>query len=333
MDPSAADGIPRLKIRVPQIERLCSNEKSLDRETKAHLRMVFDKFLELVQEDRSLFESSQYKTTKTFSPIELEGICCLLSQWGKERPIGMLRGDIRLLRDHLRQKHSELRSSDAHWATCWNYIEDLEGIRGAVNTATMTKPRTSARHQLARPQQTPPKSATKRGRKPAVSDDDDDFRPSATAKRAAGSGRRAKLAAPRASTNVSSYTINPDLDVFETQRIDLPRPTAPGVNKDLTTHSAHQNPRAHETDQMGLSAGDSSSSSPWDSDEEREQIARRAARSQVAGKAPVASMGGGQFDQTARKRALKDLGGNANAARDLDAKKARVMATRVKHED
>ena len=333
MDPSAADGIPRLKIRVRQIERLCSNDKSLDRQTKSHLRMVFDKFLELVQVDRALFESSQYKTTKTFSPIELEGICCLLSQWGAQRPTGMLRGDIRLLRDHLRQKHSELRSSDAHWATCWNYIEELEVIRGALDTATVTKPRSLAPRQNTRPQQTPKNSATKRGRNPALSDeDDDDFRPSATAKRAAGSGRRAKLIAPRASTNISSYAINPDLGVLETEQPGVPRSTAPGVHKDLATHSAHQNPRAHEIDQMGLSAGDSSSSSPWDSDDEREQIARRAARGQVAVKAPVASMGGGQFDQTARKRALMDLGGNANAARDLDAKKARVMATRVKQE-
>ena len=195
-------------------------------------------------------------------------------------------------------------------ATCWNYIEDLEVIRGALDTATVTKPRSLAPSQITRPQQTPKNTATKRGRKPALSDeDDDDFRPSATAKRAAGSGRRAKLTAPRTSTNVSSYAVNPDLGVFETEQPGAPRSTAPGVHKDFATHSTHQSSRAHETDQMGLSAGEGSSSSPWDSDEEREQIARRAARGQAAVKAPVASMGGGQFDQTARKRALMDLGG------------------------
>lgn len=319
MDPSASDGIPRLKIRVPQIEKLCSNEKSLDRKTKSHLRMVFDKFLELVNEDRSLFESSRYKTTKTFSPIELEGICCLLSQWGEQRPIGMLRGDIRLFRDHLRQRHSELRSSDPHWATCWNYIDDLESIRGAVDGGTMTKPRRIGQRtneptanrprtigpqtipisQLASTQQTPQNTAAKRGRKPAGSDDDEDFRPSATTKRTMGSGRRSKATAPRATNTMPSYAINPD-------------------------------PLAFETEQVGLSAADSSDSSPWDSDDERKKAERRAQRAPIAQKAPTAPMGG---IQPARKRALMDLGGNSNTARDLEAKKARVMATRVKQEE
>ena len=60
MYPSAPNGVPKLKTRVPQIEKLCSDGESLDRKTKAHLRMVFDRFLELVMEDSSLFESSTY---------------------------------------------------------------------------------------------------------------------------------------------------------------------------------------------------------------------------------------------------------------------------------
>ena len=292
MFPSASNGFPKLKIRVPQIERLCADQNSLDKKTKSHLRMVFDKFLELVMEDRSLFESSRYRHTKTFSPIELTAICCLLSQWGEQRPIGMLRGDIRLLRDHLRQAHSELRSSDAHWTTCWKYIDDLESIRGAVDQGTMTSTRTIPITQFAHHQQTPQTTGAKRGRKPADDDGDDDFRPSTTAKRNIGPGRR-------------------------------PRHTAPPIDYDISVSAAGQESGIPESNQNVTRAEDSSSSSPWDSDSEREQAARRS-------KAPVAQMGDGQ---TARKRALMDLGGNESTARDLEAKKARVIATRVKQEE
>ena len=324
MDPSAPDGVPRLKIRVPQIEKLCSNEKSLDRKTKSHLRMVFDKFLGLIQEDRSLFESSQYKTTKTFSPIELESICCLLSQWGEQRPIGMLQGDIRLLRDHLRQRHSELRSSDAHWATCWTYIDDLENFRGAVDEGIVTNARNAAPMQLTRPQQTPQFNAAKRGRKLAQGDDEDDqdFRPSTTTKRATNSGKRMKAGQPRTSNNVSSYKNQLQLGDLETEQQGSQRVMTPHLSNNVASRFIDQDPGAVETEQVGLSAAESSVSSAWDTDDAQEKAARGA-------KAPIAPIRG---SQTARKRALMDLGGNGNTGRDLEAKKTRIMAARIKQE-
>ena len=323
MDPSAPDGIPRLKIRVPQIEKLCSNEKSLDRKTKSHLRMVFNKFLELIQEDRSLFESSQYKTTKTFSPIELESICCLLSQWGEQRPLGMLQGDIRLLRDHLRQRHSELRSSDAHWATCWNYIDDLENFRGAVDEGIVTNAWNAAPVQLTRPQQTPRFNAAKGGRKLVQSDDDDDdFRPSTTTKRATDSGQRMKAVRLRAINNVASYKNNQHLGAPETEQQGSQRITKPPMSNNMAYRVNKQDTSTVETEQVGLSAAESSVSSAWDTDDALEKAARGT-------KAPVAPIGG---SQTARKRALMDLGANGNTGRDLEAKKARIMAARIKQE-
>lgn len=325
MDPSAPDGIPRLKIRVPQIEKLCANEKSLDRKTKSHLRMVFDKFLELVQEDRSLFESSHYKTTKTFSPIELESICCLLSQWGEQRPIGMLQGDIRLLRDHLRLRHSELRSNDAQWATCWNYIDDLENFRGSVDEGIVTNARNVAPVQLTGPQQTPQFNTAKHGRKLTQGgddEDDDDFRPSATTKRATDSSKRMKAGRPRASNNVSSHKNNQQLAALETEQQVSQRARMPRVRNSMASRSNNQDPSTVEAEQVGLSAAESSVSSAWDTDDALEKAARRA-------KAPVAPVGG---SQGARKRALMDLGGNGNSGRDLEAKKARIMAARIKQE-
>ena len=291
MYPSTANGFPKLKIRIPQVEKLCLDGNSLDQKTRSHLRMVFDRFLELVHDDRSLFDSSIYRHTKTFSPIELTAICCLLSQWGEQRPLGTLKGDIRLLRDHLRQAHSDLRQSDAHWATAWKYIDDLEGIRGAVNQGTTTLARTMPRLQAIH-HQTPQSTRAKPGRKPANEDGDDDFRPTATSKRTVGSGRR-------------------------------PRQTAPRVNYDISAHAAGQGPGVAQNQHQATRDDDSSSSSPWDSDSSREHRPRPA-------KAPVAPMGEGQ---TARKRALMDLGGNESIARDLEAKKAKMMATRVKQEE
>ena len=172
----------------------------------------------------------------------------------------MLRGDVRLLRDHLRQRHSDLRSGEAHWATCWRYIDDLEGIRGTVDQGTLTSARAVPIPQTARLHQTPQTTGVKRGRKPADNDGDEDFRPTATTKRNAGTGR-------------------------------LPRQTARPVSYDLSTHTARQI-------QQDAKAKESSSSSSGDSGSENERVG-------ILAKAPVAQMGDGQ---TARKRALMDLG-------------------------
>ena len=304
MYPSAPNGFPKLKTRVPQIEKLCSDPKSLDRKTASHLRMVFDKFTELLNEDRSLFESSKYQHTKVFSPIELLAVCCLLSQWGEQRPLGMLQGDIRLLRDHLRQSHSDLRTDQPQWKTCWNYIDDLESIRGAVGAESVSRKRFIQSSLPIHPSQPTPKRSTpqstgaKRGRKPVDNDGDDDFRPSSTAKR--------NSAATRPS-----------------------RPKTSPINYNTSIHQAGQVVEVSQPDRDS-EAEDSSGSSPWDSDDEREKAARRAARVQKAKNAPVAPMGNGEI---ARKRPLMDLGGGGNTAQDLETKKARPKAARIKQED
>ena len=285
MYPSSPDGFPKLKIRVPQIEKLCSDEKSCDRKTKLHLHMVFDRFS----------ESSHYKHTKVFSPIEFTAVCCLISQWGEQRPIGMLLGDVRLLRDHLRQSHHFLRASDPHWKTCWNYINDLEGIRGAVGGGTITKSSTIHPTQSIHHQRTPQTTSVKRtktGRKPAKSDGEDDFRPSSTAKRTdVGHGRRS-------------------------------RPKAAPVNYDISSHAAGQGRRAPQRGDQGLSTEDSSSSLS-DIDSHQEPVT-------VPTKARIVPMGDGQ---AARKRALMDLGGSGSTGRDLEAKKTKIVAQRFKHEE
>ena len=136
LDPSTENGVPRLRNSIRAIELLCSNPQSLDMATKSHLRSVFELFQNLVDLDRSIFQDNGYSTIKTFSPMDLIAVCCLLSQ-KIERPIGMLRGDILDMRSYLRQRHPDLRVNRPCWASVWGYIEGLEKRRGAVDGSTI----------------------------------------------------------------------------------------------------------------------------------------------------------------------------------------------------
>ena len=154
IDPTGADGIPKFKNSIKSIESFCANA-ILDPDTKNHLRIVFTQFHDLVEEDRSTFESNDYTRTKTFSPVELVGVCCLLSQKGGERPNGMLRGDILAMRAHLREVHSDLRMNKDCWQTVWRFIDRLEYYRGAVNGTTVRKAPAKAIKRKPRPRPQP----------------------------------------------------------------------------------------------------------------------------------------------------------------------------------
>lgn len=138
LDPSQANGVPRLRNSIRSLELLCSNPQSLDKLTKSHLRSVFELFQDLIDLDRSIFEDNGYKNIKTFAPMELIAVSCLLSQ-KMERPIGMLRGDILVMRTFLRERHPDLRVNPQCWASVWSFIEGLEKMRGAVDGSTIEK--------------------------------------------------------------------------------------------------------------------------------------------------------------------------------------------------
>ena len=137
-DPTQIDGVPRIQHTIPSLERFSRNQDSLNTKTKSHLREVFTLFNELVEEDPTTFGDRGYTRVKTFAPIELVAVAVLLSQH-KKRPKGMLRGDIATLRDHLRSRHEDLRMNGNCWASAWEYIDNLERYRGAVDTSTIRK--------------------------------------------------------------------------------------------------------------------------------------------------------------------------------------------------
>lgn len=157
MDPAAADGIPILRNSFKSIESFCSNAPALDANTKSHLRFVFEKFHELVEEDRSIFENNGYTRKQSFSPIELIAITCLISQKAGERPNGMLKGDILAFRAHLREVHSDIRLNKPCWTTAWRFIDSIEHHRGAIDGSTSQRSAPKIQKKKTQPQQLVPR--------------------------------------------------------------------------------------------------------------------------------------------------------------------------------
>lgn len=303
MDPSAANGRPRLKNRVPAIEKLCSDSASLDKTTKNHLRQIFDRLLEMVREDASVFESSQYARGKAFGPIELIAVCSMIAHWGDSRPNGLYRGDIRGLRERLREATvGDLRGSDECWAICWKYIEDLDIIRGTVDGSTTARDgptRESWSNSTVAVRAGPPSKKTTapqvphmlpRGRPPGEADGN--YQPTAPGRKPGSTQRRKPAKAPKPNNAAPK---------------DLGRSKSP---KPFAGHRPVYNPD-----------DDSSNSSSDDDNLDN-------------GDTPlVPVVPAVQSSSAPRKRPIMELGSGNNAALDLEAKKARLMAgSKIKQE-
>ena len=131
--------MPVLRSSVGALESFLSNEPALNSKTRDHLRHVFTMYNDLIEEDPQTFRNNGYVRVKTFAPIELIAVAVLISQHGLTRPRGMLLGDIRALREHLRSKNFDLRTNKPCWSSAWEFIDDLEGQRGTVDGSTVLK--------------------------------------------------------------------------------------------------------------------------------------------------------------------------------------------------
>ena len=128
-----------LRSSVGALTSFLENEPALNSKTRDHLRHVFTMFNDLVEEDPQTFRDNGYRRVKTFAPIELVSVAVLISQHGLTRPRGMLLGDIRALREHLRSTNRDLRMNKDVWFHAWDFIDDLEGQRGTVDGSTALK--------------------------------------------------------------------------------------------------------------------------------------------------------------------------------------------------
>ena len=300
MDPSAPNGMPRLKNRVPAIEKLCSDPAALDKTTKNHLRRIFDRLLGIVREDASVFESAHYKKAKAFGPIELIAVCCMIAHWGDTRPNGLYRGDIRGLRELLRESHVELRGNWECWSMSWKYIEDLDSIRGTIDGSTSAKsqgagggwenPTVAVRAGPPSKRTNAPTVPKMLGRGKTPGEPDSEYRPSPSARKVGPAQRKqpTKAFKPNAPSQGFGKSASP---------------------KPFAGHRPVYNPENAESS--------SSSSSDDDASGENASITKAA---------PAIT------PSSARKRAILDLGSGNNAALDLEAKKAKLMAGRIKQE-
>lgn len=159
LSPTPSNGKPALKTGTKNVEQL--TRMDLDERSKEHCRFVFELFAAINDEDPSIFTDEVVTRVMSFSPLELVAVCCLLSRWGRERPQGMLAGDIVLLRKKLREAYHDLRLNGTCWKTCWDYIDNLERYRGTIDQSTKNKARSDAAKSKQAPQRKGSTSAPK----------------------------------------------------------------------------------------------------------------------------------------------------------------------------
>jgi hypothetical protein len=69
----------------------------------------------------------------------LIAVACLISQYSDTRNNKLLLGDILALRENLREHFVDLRANAPTWKHIWEYIDELERIRGAVDGTTIKR--------------------------------------------------------------------------------------------------------------------------------------------------------------------------------------------------
>ncbi|KAF2131080.1 hypothetical protein P153DRAFT_430331 [Dothidotthia symphoricarpi CBS 119687] len=139
MHPTAANGVPILKTNHSHLPKLLSNKGAVDDGLKSHLANVWNTFKDLINEDSNTFTNENKTLTgvQTFAPVEMVAVTVLISTYSETRNNQLLIGDIQALRNALRVHFTDLRLNIATWKFVWDFIHDLEAIRGAVDGSTV----------------------------------------------------------------------------------------------------------------------------------------------------------------------------------------------------
>lgn len=108
---------------------------------KAHLASVWNTLKYLVEADPDTFTNGNryLRGTQTFAPIEMVAVTVLISIHSETRNNKLLLGDIRAMRMAVRQDFADLRLNTTIWRWFWEYIDDLEAIRGAMDGSTVNR--------------------------------------------------------------------------------------------------------------------------------------------------------------------------------------------------
>ncbi|EAT85058.2 hypothetical protein SNOG_07592 [Parastagonospora nodorum SN15] len=131
MHPTASDGIPILRTNYNALPKLLSNKAAVDDALKSHLASVWNIFKELIDMDPDTFTNASkwLRGVQTFAPVEMVAVAVLISMYSDTRNKRLLLGDIRALREAIRENFNDIRMNTKEWSFIWKYIEELEAIR------------------------------------------------------------------------------------------------------------------------------------------------------------------------------------------------------------
>lgn len=139
-NPSNANGLPSFKVAIKEIESMChKNKNACNEATKSHLSRVFTIFRDLAMASPNTFRNNNYKIARKFAPMELIATAVLISKYCDSRNNELLLGDIRHMRDSIRQALPDLRLDSLTWRTVSQYIYELESYRGATDGSNIAK--------------------------------------------------------------------------------------------------------------------------------------------------------------------------------------------------
>ncbi|KAF1834561.1 hypothetical protein BDW02DRAFT_568946 [Decorospora gaudefroyi] len=141
MHPTAANGIPQLKTSHSALPKFLSNKGAVDDTIKSHLASIWNTFKELIEQDSNTFINADkhLRGVQTFAPVEMVAVTVMISMYSETRNNQLLLGDIRALRESLRDHFADLRLNPHVWKFIWEFLEDLEAIRGAVDGSTVNR--------------------------------------------------------------------------------------------------------------------------------------------------------------------------------------------------
>ncbi|KAL1599984.1 hypothetical protein SLS59_006057 [Nothophoma quercina] len=141
MHPTAANGVPILKTNHTHLPKLLSNKGAVDDGLKSHLASVWNTFKDLIEADPDTFTNSNkyLRGVQTLAPVEMVAITVLISMHSETRNNRLLLGDIQAMRTEVREHFVDLRLNTAVWKWFWEYIDNLEAIRGAIDGSTVNR--------------------------------------------------------------------------------------------------------------------------------------------------------------------------------------------------
>lgn len=141
MHPTAANGVPTLKTNHTHLPKLLDNKGAVDDGLKSHLASVWNTLKDLIDKDSDTFTNGNkyLRGVQTFAPIEMVAVTVLISTHSDTRNNRLLLGDIQAMRTAVRENFVDLRMNASLWKWFWEYIDELEAIRGTIDGNTVDR--------------------------------------------------------------------------------------------------------------------------------------------------------------------------------------------------